>query len=163
LNRIQIVGTGPDFIGLGVRSVEPVVEELLRGAKREIHLAAYLFTPEATGLINLLEAAADRGVRQMIVVNRLSSQDATVRSRLTELASNFADVDLRDYSLKKSQLHAKVVVADRSRALVGSANFTWGGMVSNYELGVLVEGELCWQLAHVIDVVARKAKPVRSD
>jgi phosphatidylserine/phosphatidylglycerophosphate/cardiolipin synthase-like enzyme len=162
LNKVQIVGTGPDFVGLGVRSVEPVLHELLQGARREIHLAAYLFTPEATGLIDLLQSAAGRGVRQTIVVNRISSQDPDIRTRLIELAHSSAEVNLRDYSLKKSQLHAKVVVADRSRALVGSANFTWGGMVSNYELGILVEGELCWQLAHMVDVLADGSKAVRS-
>ncbi len=163
MNRVQIVGTGPDFVGQGVRSVEPVLEELIRGSRQEIHLAAYLFTPEATGLIDLLSAAANRGVKQTIVVNRLSTQDSEVRSRLTKLVMNSSDVNLRDYSPKKSQLHAKVLVADRSRALIGSANFTWGGMVSNYELGLYVEGELCWKLAHLIDILASKSRAFMTD
>jgi len=36
-------------------------------------------------------------------------------------------------------LHAKVLVADGYEVLVGSANPTFGGMVKNYEIGLLVD------------------------
>ncbi len=38
-------------------------------------------------------------------------------------------------------LHAKVFVADKTMALVTSANFTNGGLWKNYEYGVVIEGE----------------------
>lgn len=50
-----------------------------------------------------------------------------------------------------SQFHAKAVVIDRKRALIGSANFTWGGMAINHEIGVLLKGKYAWDIASLID------------
>ena len=49
------------------------------------------------------------------------------------------------------QLHAKVIVVDRKGAVIGSANFSWGGMVANYEVGVLIDGYEAWKMAKLID------------
>jgi phosphatidylserine/phosphatidylglycerophosphate/cardiolipin synthase-like enzyme len=37
---------------------------------------------------------------------------------------------------------------------VGSANFTWGGLYANYEVGLLVEGDIAWKLAEIVDSLA---------
>lgn len=52
------------------------------------------------------------------------------------------------------QLHAKVLVSDRKKALVGSANFSWGGMIANYEIGIMLEGDAAWKMAEIIDKFA---------
>jgi phosphatidylserine/phosphatidylglycerophosphate/cardiolipin synthase-like enzyme len=54
-------------------------------------------------------------------------------------------------------LHAKVLVADRSAALVGSSNLTFHGLVSSHELAVLVRGPLAGEIADRIDMLARSA------
>jgi phosphatidylserine/phosphatidylglycerophosphate/cardiolipin synthase-like enzyme len=51
-------------------------------------------------------------------------------------------------------LHAKVIVADRKKAILGSANFSWGGMSSHYEIGVLLEGKDAWTLSELVDEIA---------
>jgi cardiolipin synthase len=38
-------------------------------------------------------------------------------------------------------LHAKVICADERIAVIGSSNLSFRGLVSNYELGVVVRGE----------------------
>jgi cardiolipin synthase len=52
------------------------------------------------------------------------------------------------------QLHAKVIVVDRNKAVIGSANFSWNGMYGNYEIGLLLKGQHAWKLAKVIDVLS---------
>jgi phosphatidylserine/phosphatidylglycerophosphate/cardiolipin synthase-like enzyme len=56
--------------------------------------------------------------------------------------------------LQKKILHAKVIVVDREKAVVGSANFSYGGMASHYEVGVYVDGDEAETLAKMIESVA---------
>ena len=51
-------------------------------------------------------------------------------------------------------LHAKVMVADREKMIIGSANLSAGGQKNNYEMGVLIEGEEAWKVADVIEQIA---------
>jgi len=57
--------------------------------------------------------------------------------------------------LQIQTLHAKVIVADRKKAILGSANFSWGGMSSHYEIGVLIEGKDARTLSELVDEIAR--------
>jgi len=50
-------------------------------------------------------------------------------------------------------LHAKILLTDRTKGIVGSANLSWGGMIANYEIGLLIEGEGVWRLVQVFDVL----------
>jgi len=58
----------------------------------------------------------------------------------------------------KKILHAKVIVVDEYRdtakAIVGSANFSWGGLANHYEVGTYVEGEHAKALGQMILSVA---------
>ena len=77
-------------------------------------------------------------------------------SKLDKL-SKFQKVKIIDFvDERKRQLHAKVLIVDRMKALVGSANFTLGGMFTNYEVGVKVEGEAAWKLAALVDSLVYK-------
>ena len=48
-------------------------------------------------------------------------------------------------------IHAKVIISDRKKAVIGSANLTWSGMRTNYEIGTYVEGAEIWELSKIID------------
>jgi phosphatidylserine/phosphatidylglycerophosphate/cardiolipin synthase-like enzyme len=154
MKEVEILATGKELIGRGIRGSEPVMQELIAQAQSEIHMLAYVFTPQAIHLLELLEKAAEKGVRIQIVVNSLETQDRVIQKKLRSLAAKFPHaeiVDFRDPGGK--QLHAKIIVSDRRRALVGSANFTWGGMFGNYEIGLLVEGQPAWELAKLAEEV----------
>lgn len=155
----EIVATGPELIGLGYRAIEPVIEEMLLNAKRWIHIMSFVFTPSAMHILELLEVAAQKGVDIKIVINRLGRQDKGIRYRLEQLKATYPDyvtlVDFRDPN--KRQLHAKVLVIDRKIAFVGSANLSWGGMTSNYEIGIIVHNSGAWELANLIDSFAKHA------
>jgi cardiolipin synthase len=153
INRVTIVATGERLVGHGVRSFDAVVRELLADARREIQVAAYRFDRSALPLLQALEDAAERGIRVTVVADTLDDQPEPVRAVLQRWLrrGNPAVVDFRASS--GSLLHAKVLVADRARALVGSANFTWGGLVTNHEIGVLVEGDGAWTIARMLDAL----------
>jgi cardiolipin synthase len=41
--------------------------------------------------------------------------------------------------IKGAVLHAKIIVSDRKKVLMGSANLTYSGMLKNYEVGLEIE------------------------
>jgi cardiolipin synthase len=57
----------------------------------------------------------------------------------------------------QTDLHAKVLVVDRSIALVGSANLSFHGMVSNHEMALVVRGPTAEVIAERFDMLARSA------
>ena len=92
---------------------------------------------------NLVECIK-RGTKTRIVINRLlkkhipkwKEDNNTGRDVLLKLNREYTNVQL--YSFKSNEgdgdLHAKTIIANRSRAIVGSANFSVGGLDKNYEL-----------------------------
>jgi cardiolipin synthase len=155
LNKVQLLATGPDLLRADVRAVEPVIEEIIQDASQEIQVMAYVLTAQAERMLGLLERAAQRGLKVTIIVNQLEAQDPTIQRRLRSMAKNQRSMMLVDFRDPEGrQLHAKAIVADRRKAVIGSANFSWGGMVTNFEIGVLVEGEAAWKLADLVDFVA---------
>jgi phosphatidylserine/phosphatidylglycerophosphate/cardiolipin synthase-like enzyme len=152
MTEVEILATGQELISKGVRGFEPVMEETVRSAAKEIQVLAYLMTRNASNFVDLLESAADRGIKVTLVVNRLQEQDSLIRERLARISARHPHFRVMNFSDRKGrQLHAKIIVVDRKKALVGSANFSWGGMFSNYEIGLLIQGRPAWKLASVVD------------
>ena len=50
-----------------------------------------------------------------------------------------------------SDLHAKVIVVDRRKAIIGSSNLSRRGFLTNYELALLLEGSTATTVASVVD------------
>jgi len=154
----EILVTGLDLIDLGIRGLEPVIEEIIRKAEKEVHMMTYLFTAGALHILDLIENTAERGINIVIVVNNLQFQEGKVVSRLRHISLRFPHAKIYDFiDPEKRQLHAKVVVVDRKKAVVGSANLSWGGMYSNYEIGLFIEGKAAWKLAEIIDFLSSKS------
>jgi cardiolipin synthase len=163
MSEPRIVVTGPELLARGHRGVEPLVQELIETAKQEVQLVAYVLTPSAQRILDLLGDAAERGVRVSMIVNRLEDHEERVRRWLKEAGSRWKMFRVFDFSSPdRRELHAKVCISDRRRAVVGSANFSWGGLVSNYEVGVELEGHAAWRLAEVVDELLQMAQPVSS-
>ncbi len=155
LSDAQVLVTGKYFSGLGLRAIGPVLQELVLSARGELHLMSYLLTESASPLIDLLEEVLEKGVRVTAVLNAYEGNSRPLLSRLLTLGVKHLHARVFVYSGEESgPLHAKVLVADRKRAVVGSANLSWGGMVTNNEIALLVEDGSAWALASLIDRLA---------
>ncbi len=148
--RLTILATGERLIGSGVRAFDPVIRELLESARQEIQMAVYRFDVSSLPLLEILVQAASRGVRVLVIVSSFRSQPPEVQKVLQRL-ENLPGTVLVDFSATGSLLHAKTIVVDRKRAVIGSANLTWGGMVTNHEIGVLIEGREAWEIGRLLD------------
>jgi phosphatidylserine/phosphatidylglycerophosphate/cardiolipin synthase-like enzyme len=131
------VATGEKWIGSGVRSSYSVVMELIGGAREQLVLTAYVLTN--MDVVNNIIQVLDRGVRVTIYLYDNSEEntiDEAVR-QIIEVQKEYSYLKVK--IVRTKVLHAKVIVADSRKVLVGSANFTHYGLKRNYELGFLVE------------------------
>jgi cardiolipin synthase len=164
-DRVTLLVTGLELLDPSIRTIDSAVYELICEAKDEIIIVAYLLTEAASGIIDQLRKSAERGVKITMLIDNLERQERAVVERLRLLA-RYPNVRILSFSDPEGRhLHAKVIVADRRRAVIGSANLSWGGMVANYEVGVLIEGETAWKLACAIDrfITAKGIKHVVND
>lgn len=152
-NEVGVVATGLSWVGGGTRSVEQTLISLITAASDEILVTAYSLTSGSSRVMDALVAAVSTGVRCAFVINRLDQQRHDVRLSLSELVARHPGVvSVYTFSDVASEgLHAKVVVVDRSAALVGSANLTFHGMTASHELGLLVRGPAAGAVAAAID------------
>jgi phosphatidylserine/phosphatidylglycerophosphate/cardiolipin synthase-like enzyme len=74
------------------------------------------------------------------------------------LVRDFYDTDRYDKQLGAT--HAKAVIIDEQIAYLGSANLTRLSLTGNFELGVLLRGELVADLVAVFDAMFDYARPI---
>ncbi|WP_426336761.1 phospholipase D-like domain-containing protein [Pseudoduganella sp. R-31] len=157
-----LLWTLPD--GLGVHGVNGFgytsgVLELIRGSRSCLTLLAPYIEAEGIGQLQqeLLDALARRVSVDVITqdANSLSSWASSSLELLRSEARLLAGT-LRVYSAPNSApvlLHSKLVVADGSLAIVGSANLTGNAMLRNLETGVLVGGRQAVEISRVLQQV----------
>jgi len=135
--NITPVATGDAWIGYGVRSSGSVVSELIVNANIELVMTAYLLTNHE--IVKEIKEALDRGVSVVIYLyddgKKITETEAVCS--IFKLKQEFPYLKIN--IVKDRVLHAKILVADGKKVLVGSANLTHSAMTSNYELGFLIE------------------------
>ncbi len=137
----SVVVTGTAWIGGGLGSIESALERLCREAISEIDLTVYSISSGADLLLGWVETALARGVQVRMVLNRLDEQPVGAANRLRSLARSYPHFQLYQFlTTDDVDLHAKMVVADRSRALIGSSNLSRRGLLTNHEIAVVLQG-----------------------
>ncbi|GIK88170.1 MAG: phospholipase [Betaproteobacteria bacterium] len=145
----ELVWTGPEVLGHGLRSTEQRLIELLDSAAHSVWVVAFA-AYRIPGIAAALERALDRGVRLAFVVEDVDESQGRVSfdpilafgSRIANVARVYAwplDRRPRDARGRYGTLHAKCVVADGTAIFVSSANFTEYAMNLNLELGAMIK------------------------
>ena len=128
----QVIGTGPTST---FDAMPACFSELIHSAREELVVTTPYFVPDEQLLFSLTSAAR-RGVRTIMAVpKRCDSRivGATCQSYYEELLK--AGIELYEY--RCGLLHAKTMVADRSVALIGSANLDRRSFELNFENNIL--------------------------
>jgi phosphatidylserine/phosphatidylglycerophosphate/cardiolipin synthase-like enzyme len=158
-DKISVAVTGLAWMGNGIRSINSVLEEALEKAKEEVQIIAYQITEGSGEFLDLMSFCLQRGLRVSLVINRLYEQPVTVRKRLIKLASQFSHFKIFDFCPEsKEALHAKVIVIDRTTAIVGSSNITRNGLILNHELGIVIEGPTANKISGLIDTLEKDSR-----
>lgn len=152
----EILATGNIFVKRrNIRATGPVINRLLRESEGPIHMLVYKIGP-SIGLWKLLENKLDNK-HQVTIILSMKEQLPFVKKRLLNLASKYADhLYLMNFNNPHGGLlHAKVLVVDRKIAVLGSANFSKGGLANHYEVGMLIkDSTTSWEIANMIEDLA---------
>jgi len=139
-DRVDIVCTAPDRMGVPVRTTYATAVEMIRGVRERVLVVGYVFTEGMAALAGELGAVSACGVDVRFIGNRLEEQRATIRRIWPQ---NAAPPRLftrdRDSTNEMASLHAKLLICDGRNALVTSANFSRHGLHENIEIGVRFE------------------------
>ena len=154
---LKIAVTGTAWMGGGVGSVQSAIEELLSQADEEILIAIYEITEGANEFLDKVRACLARGIRVTFIINRYDDKPLLIRNKLESLKNLFPYFEVLNFIPESGSddLHAKLIVVDRSCALVGSANLTWNGLIGNHELAVVVYGAVASKIAELFDKLSQ--------
>ena len=154
----EVLVTGSKFLDItGVKGTSSVMEKIMSDNVDELQILAYDITTNATEFLNLLRKAIKRGVTTTLIYNTPRQKQMELKSRadaikeLERLSSEYSHFNFIPFPIGNKILHAKVVIANRKRAYIGSSNFTWGGMSKNYEVGILVGEKESYVLSKIVD------------
>lgn len=150
--HLSVVVTGLGWMGSGIGSIETAMERIFQQAEKEILITSYSISTATDLLFSWFEIALNRGILIRLIINRFYDQPANVISSLESLYRAYPHFYLYDFQDGQSyDLHAKVIVADRRLALVGSSNLSRRGLINNHELALFVEGIAAEQVAFAVD------------
>jgi len=113
------------------------LSELINSAKTSLEI--YNEELRDRDIINLISAAAGRGVKVSVIcpVLKEGKKDSNIEGVNTLEAAGVMVKEVEE-SINDLYMHAKVIVADRKQAYVGSINFSRGSIDKNRELGIIV-------------------------
>lgn len=131
------------------------LRELIASAQRELLVVGFSMTdPE---IERLVQEKARSGVRVTLVGDRKQEGLRAWLQRWPAIIPRpVALLGVEPDENEPFQMHGKAVVADRQRALVGSANFTTGGLQRNVELGLRVDGAAAREVVEFIERLAQE-------
>lgn len=174
----KLVWTGPDVYMSPARPTTVIVTELLQSARERVLIVGYEFDHGSVLFEPLHVVMRDHGVKAAICFDVLPapSPKTNMDSYLAIRAHQFLKTNWKfgepapelfyfkqgaDHGSRKS-LHAKCIVVDGKRVLIGSANFTKRGHMRNVEVGVSIENaELAGALVTQFDRLIENYEFVR--
>lgn len=150
-NEIQIVATGPKWIGKGIRTTYSVIKDIIKSTKCSLLITvSYLSNDD---ILKDIEDSLKRGINIVMYINDPENNAYHLNGYLNILEKKYANLII--YRIYDDFFHAKIIVSDRKKVLIGSANLTKNGMGSNYELGVVINNS---EIAFEIEDIVRRFK-----
>jgi len=113
------------------------ITKILESAEEEMIIAAYRLDSEE--LLVRIEELVQKGVDVRIHLDHAQTKEKQPEAALERLRSKGAIVEIHEEDGYRS-LHAKALIADGERAIIGSANLTDRALDRNIEVGIWLEG-----------------------
>ncbi|SCF04167.1 PLD-like domain-containing protein [Micromonospora coriariae] len=146
--RTELVISGPTSPTVSVRLTSSVVIEVVRTARESLLIVSFAAYGVAE-VVAELAAAANRGVRINLVLEGTADDGGALRGSVGASAAfaelhnqaNFWHWPARYRTAagaSRAALHAKIIAADTSTALISSANLTDRALSTKLEVGVVL-------------------------
>lgn len=153
--RAELVWTGPKSGHPTARRTLQVMNEMLRRPMEEVLIVGYsifLKGELAQKFVDRLATLSSRGVSVMFIVDRryrgwgpTGAEGHSIREIREAWPTNVRRPSIYSWTSEDnetSKLHAKLLLTDNRDLLVTSANLSGGGLETNLELGIRVQGEV---------------------
>lgn len=161
----SIVATIPDDDALDAWMFEALhgsLLEVIRSAEDTLVLMSPFLSEDAYDRLRpALITAVDNGADIMLITRYLTYGDEDYNrefvhsvldnNRLAHHVTTYEYIDDSTWTT----FHAKVVISDRDRAYLGTANLTHKGLGSNLELGVIFRDETVPRLVELVEALRR--------
>ncbi len=170
LHKIHVnpLGRFAEAVDFGMSQIASKLLNLCGEAEDTLLLVSpYLEAKGVAWLLPGIEGALKRGVSVSIVSRELEpgTPNFSALDRLFDVARNSdGNVTVYDYYEPKSNssvplytLHSKLLLVDRTKAYLGSANFTKYGFSENLEVGVILRGGSVSELEHLVRYVIKNS------
>ena len=161
-HNASLVWTGPSTGVAGLRSTRAVLTTLVANATQSLVLVSFA-TYDVAGLTGSLTDAIARGVEVTLILETPDDPGGPLTFgpdhpfepiKTSACFYRWPEEAREAFFAKSARLHAKCVIADRSSALITSANLTSAGINDNIELGVLIEaGPLPFRLSRHLELM----------
>lgn len=135
---MKFVVSGSKWMGSGIGSIRTEVSNLLEQSKIEVMVFTYSITLGAENFFSGIEDCLKRDVTVRMVVNNFYEQHSSVINKIMTWKNKYPEFSLYDF-VGTADLHSKLLIIDREKALVGSNNLSKNGELLNYELAVLID------------------------
>ena len=136
----ELVITCPESFQIKSRKIRNVIKELLENAKESITFTGYSISDYFEDMVDTIIQKSQQGIYVTLYVNNAAKQNLErllayqgKYLRIFEYEKNAED--------KMAALHAKIIVVDKCKSLVSSANLSYHGLKGNVELGLLITSE----------------------
>lgn len=137
-------------MGYGIRSISSTVCEMIDSTKENLSLTIYSVSDQV--IIKRIRKALERGITvEVFIYYPEDPTFANSAKEITSLEERYSNLTI--HKIRNEVLHAKVIVSDGMRVITGSANVTYAGMVTNYELALMLEDQ---EVAYQILTLLRK-------
>lgn len=142
---VELVWTGPTTRFVPTRRTEQVLLDLIASASRELFLVSFV-AYDVNSVVVAMNEASGRGVRLRILLEASTAHGGTLKydpAAIMRMAVPTAELftwSEKSEPFVDGRVHAKVAVADGSRAFITSANLTGHAIEKNMEAGVLIGG-----------------------
>lgn len=149
--KVDVVCTGPVQFAVPVRATFATMIEMVQEARTEIVVVGYVFTAGAAEFVRQVSRSRQRGVSVTIIGNRMRQAVPALRqlwgpAQAPVVYSWESDAGTDDLT----SLHAKLLICDKSTALVTSANYSLHGLHENVEIGLRVQSPSVIRLSDFI-------------
>ena len=152
-HNASLVWTGPQTEIAGLRSTRAVLASMVANATESLVLVSFA-TYDVSELTASLTAAIARRVEVTLILETPDDPGRPLTFgpdhpfeplKTSARLYRWPEEAREAFFAKSARLHAKCVIADRSSALITSANLTSAGINDNIELGVLIQAGPCQQ------------------
>ena len=157
VDSFEFLVTTPDC--MDTKTISDEFRISVKSAKEEIRIVS----PWITHLIPEIENVAPKGVKFKIIT-RIDKKDVGTPFFDENIARRL--IHLGGGSIRRlNSLHAKMIIVDRKKAIISSANITRAGLDddagnTNYEAGVVIKGDYVKDAITFFDAMWDKAEDI---